>query len=55
MSNIGSSVPGFVRVGPISEYLAAVSLPRLHPSHSLQNALARAFEAPPPTPVFHTP
>jgi hypothetical protein len=57
MLNIRSGVPGFVRVGPAPECRAVVSLPQIQPSHliSSQISVTRTIQAPPPTPVFHSP
>jgi hypothetical protein len=54
-SSIGA--PGFVRVGPAPECRAAVSSPQIHSRNliSLQIALSRVIQAPPPTVVFLSP
>jgi len=55
--NISIGVPEFVRVAPAPGCPEPVSLPQIQSSHltSLQIAIAGAIQAPPPTPVFHSP
>ncbi len=53
--NMSIGVPGFVRVGRSPESRAAVFLPQFQPSHSLQIAVVRIIQAPPPTGVCHSP
>ena len=57
MLNIRIGVPEVVRVGPAPGCPDPVSLPQIQSSYliSLQIAIAGAIQAPPPTPVFHSP